>query len=624
MSRAAQLAVLIIVILAPAVAVAQNAGNALTEGIYTESVLGDLDKAIELYKQAAQVSDNPSVVARATYRLGNCYRKLGKLNLARGAYRRIVDRYAAQEAVVRLAKLALLSTGPSEEDLKQWTNQLKALVMRLKSAYEALGTGLARMKQEAGSGAPGAGKRLAGVVDKTLVNNGTGAMAKHFFASVFLKMGIKAYRSLDYERALGDFRASLSLNPDDRLVKSYLESTEFILGLRAKPATGTPGGKPEDPGKWIHRDLQAAFKVADTARKEGSYHITLASVESMLEQARWVDDAFLGGQARDLLEKARKLQYECVVRLYPAELHAVGTLLEERRELAVKVKDRLGEVFGTRAIERGPEDEVLDAARALINSGELPQAKELLEKHIADKGESAAVKTLLEEVNRAILGGGQQQSDTGVTFSVMAAAVTLGSEELSKLGIPFRSVKPTGSEGIPFVWAAVDQVKGKEVLSAAALSGRDAVGSFPDMNLASGKKGSGFLGSSMTYVSGFRKLAGDGGSEPVTDTVFQGIKLSIIPRSGTDKVSLSVESTVSVIAGEPRVVQTEGGQVEIPRVYQVALKHTFEVKPGQYVIVGSFPNTLVSGAAKQKEDMYLVLSPRSAKNKGKDDSGSGE
>ena len=390
--------------------------------------------------------------------------------------------------------------------------------------------------------------------------------------------------------------------------------------MRAKPA-GAPGGKPEDPGKRIHTNLQAAFDVADAAKKEGNYHIALASVENMLEQARWIDDAFIGNKTQDLLEKARKLQYECVVRLYPVELHSVGTLLDERRELASKVKGRLGEVFGAPAGENEEEGKVLEAAGALIRAGELPQAKELLEKHIAANGESLAVKALLGEVNRIILGG-RQPDDTGIAFSVMAAAVTLSAEDLAKLGIPFKTVKPDGGEGIPFVWAAVDREKGKEILSTAALSGRDAVGSFPDMNLASGKKGSGFLGSSMTYVSGFRKLAGGGGSEPVTDTVFQGIKLSVVPRTGVEKVSLSVESTVSVIAGEPHVVQTEGGQVEIPRVYQVTLKHAFDVKPGQYVIVGSFPNTLVSGAAKQKEDMYLILSPRPAAPKeGKGSSG---
>jgi len=49
------------------------------------------------------------------------------------------------------------------------------------------------------------------------------------------------------------------------------------------------------------------------------------------------------------------------------------------------------------------------------------------------------------------------------------------------------------------------------------------------------------------------------------------------------------------------------------------------MKPGQYVIIGSFPNTLVSGAAKQKEDMYLVLSPRpTVPKKGKGGSGDRE
>ncbi len=619
MSRAVKLSVTALIVLIPALSAAQDAGRALTEGIYSESVLGDLSKAIGLYKQAMQDPGDPSLAARATLRIGNCYRKLGRKDLARNSYRRVVDGFPEQEAVVRLAKLALLSIGPGEEDLKEWTNRLKARAMQLKSALVALDTGLDRLKKEAGSNAPDAGGRLAGAVDEALVGGEARTVAKLCFASAFLKTGLAAYRSLDYERALRDFQASQSLDPGDGLVKSYIESTEFILGRRA----GTLFRKPEDPGKRLLGELQAAFKAAEAARKEGSYHAVLAAVENMLERARWVDDAFLGGEARDLLEKAGKLQYECLLRLYPAELHVLAALLDERRELAVKVKERLGGVFGAPEAEREPGDEVLDAAGDLVSAGRLPEAKELLEKHIARKGGSAAVKALLEKVNRAILGE-TRPGDEGAAFSVMAAAVTLRTEEVAKLGIPFRTVRPTESEGIPFVWAAVDEKKGKEVLSAAALSGRDAVGSFPDMNLESGKRGSGFLGSSMTYVSGFRKPAGGGDSEPVTDTVFQGIKLAVVPRAGAEKVSLSVEATVSMIAGEPRVVQTEGGQVEIPRVYQVGLKHAFEVTPGQYIIVGSFPNTLVAGAAKQKEDMYLVLSPRPAAEKGRDGTGDGE
>lgn len=617
MSRALTLALAAFLMLVPAISAAQDAGRALTEGIYTESVLGDLEKAVQLYTLAAQAQQEQSVAARATLRLGNCYRKLGRLDLAREAYRTVVDKHRAQEGVARLAKLALLSIGPSEEDLKEWTSRLKAQVMDLRSALEALEAGLEQVREHVRGGAPDTGRKLADALEKALPNTQTRSIAKRWFASRFLRTGLDAYRSLGYERALKDFRAALDLEPGDQLVKSYLESTEFILGLRAGPAAGVLARKPEDPGKQLLTELQAAFKVAETAAGENSYHIALASVESILERARWVDDAFLAGGAQSLLEKAHKLHYECIVRLYPAEVHAVGTLAQERRELASKVKARLGEVFGSPAGARKPGDGVLEKAGALIEAGRLPEAKELLEKHIALTGESEDVMALLEKVNVAILG--EKRVEGAAAFSVMAAAVTLGTQELSKLGIPFRTVKPAGNEGIPFVWAAVSEEKGREVLSAAALSGRDAVGSFPDMSLASGEKGSGFLGSSMTYVSGFRKPAGGNGSEPITDTVFQGIKLSVVPRARGGGVDLSVDSTVSVIAGEPQVVQTEGGQVEIPRVYQVGLKHTFEVKPGQYVIVGSFPNTLVAGAAKQKENMYLVLSPRPAapKEKGK-------
>lgn len=609
MSSAARVAFAALVLILPAVVTAQETSRTYTEAVYQESMTGDLGLAIKLYKQAAQTSADASLVARATLRMGNCYRKLGQVDLARDAFRTVVDKFPSQKDAVRLAKLALLTIGPGRQELKKWTDRLESEVMALRSALSELSTGIDGIRSQL----PGSNRdseETMRVFDKMILREEARERVKRYLASHYFKTGLAAYRALKYENALEDFQAASGLMSTDRLIRGYLEKTEFIIGRRPRLTPDAMNSAPDDPSAQLLKELEAAYDLAVSAKEEGDYRMSLAAVEELLDRARWTHDELVTEEVRQVLEKADSLAEECLIRLYPAESRHLKLLGTERRELSEKLKKKLEEMLSPPAASAGTASSVIDAARELINAGRLPEAKGLLEGHLAASSGDEDARALLEEIDLAVRGE-KPSEKTEVIFCVTAAAIALPGEESGMLKVPFRAVKPTEGGGVPFAWAVLDEPKGKEVLSIAALVGRKAVGKFQDMNVSSGQKGSGFLGSSMTYVSGYRRKPGAQEEyEPVSDIVFQGIKLQIKPSMKRDKVILDIEVAVSAVVGEPRTVQTEGGQIEIPRIYQVALKHSFDLNAGQYLIIGSFPNTLVPGIERQKDDMYLLISPR--------------
>jgi len=89
---------------------AEDPGVLLRAAIEKEEVDGDLQAAIDLYKQiVAKSGDNRAVAAKALIRLGGCYEKLG-LREATSAYRRVLADYPDQADAVNIAreKLAVL------------------------------------------------------------------------------------------------------------------------------------------------------------------------------------------------------------------------------------------------------------------------------------------------------------------------------------------------------------------------------------------------------------------------------------------------------------------------------------------------------------------------------------
>ncbi len=619
---------LCMVLLAPAAAWAQGEGGAepdrgeappsgekvsilYAQAVYEEAITGELGKAIKLYRRVIESGAETSLRARATFRTGACYEKLGQTGLARKAYRKAVEEFASEQAVAKLAKLALLRIGPSEQDSDKWVSELRSEVSQLATTLEATAPQIEKLKAELSGNQSKTSEEIARIFNKMIEREEVRNKVRRYLASHYFRTALRSYQALDYKRAAEGFRAACNLDPDNELLRGYLDKTEFILGRRAKLSHTAMYSAPDNPSAKLLEELKAAYELARNGAKEGDYRMALAGVEEILERVCWTDDELVTDEVKALLKKADALAEECFVRLYPAESRNLIVLSEERKELARKLKKKLSDALCAQEQALEMLQGTLRKARELREAGLLPQAKELLESYLAGGKDSPEVREMLEEIDRAVLRR-QDKEDTSAVFKVIAVAISLPREEIGKFKIDFASVKPADGESSPFVRAVVSEEKGKQIISAAALAGRNALSRFTDMKVASGKKGSGFLGSSMTYVSGFRKVPGGDGEtyEPVTDIVFQGIKLSVLPRAKGGKAELAVEATVSVVAGEPRIVQTERGNLEIPMVYKVTLNHTFTLNVGEYLVVGSFPNTLAPGGAKDKPDMYLLLSPR--------------
>ncbi len=76
----------------------------LARGLYEEEANQQLEAAIRNYQEAlACLGTNRQILATAIFRLGECYRKEGKLNEAKFQYRRIVRDFPDQTELVRLA-----------------------------------------------------------------------------------------------------------------------------------------------------------------------------------------------------------------------------------------------------------------------------------------------------------------------------------------------------------------------------------------------------------------------------------------------------------------------------------------------------------------------------------------
>lgn len=91
--------------------IAQNAEELFQKGKQLEEVKGELEKAIEVYKNVTtKFPNDKTIVAKALLHMGKCYEKLGKSE-AQKAYERIIKEFADQrevaaEARTRLAALA--------------------------------------------------------------------------------------------------------------------------------------------------------------------------------------------------------------------------------------------------------------------------------------------------------------------------------------------------------------------------------------------------------------------------------------------------------------------------------------------------------------------------------------
>ena len=113
--------VLVFALVSAATAYAQqSAEERYQAGLYQEEVQGDLQRAIEIYRQILEdFPDSRAVGAKAQLHIGHCYEKLG-LRQAQQAYQRVIDDYPEHrdEVAVARERLASLNHALAELDRK--------------------------------------------------------------------------------------------------------------------------------------------------------------------------------------------------------------------------------------------------------------------------------------------------------------------------------------------------------------------------------------------------------------------------------------------------------------------------------------------------------------------------
>jgi hypothetical protein len=112
-ARGFALLAVVLVLMARSVFAATNELTSLLQrGLFEEEANRNLTAAISNYESlAAKFDQNKDIAATAIFRLGECYRKLGRTNDAAMQYQRIVRDFADQQTLVTLSRQNLAGLG---------------------------------------------------------------------------------------------------------------------------------------------------------------------------------------------------------------------------------------------------------------------------------------------------------------------------------------------------------------------------------------------------------------------------------------------------------------------------------------------------------------------------------
>ena len=97
--------------------------DALQKGLFEEEANHNLDAAIKAYQMVISATDEQrKLSATAIFRLGECYRKLGRTNEAAAQYQRILREFPDQEALIKLSRANVLSPGAAPSGAESAAN----------------------------------------------------------------------------------------------------------------------------------------------------------------------------------------------------------------------------------------------------------------------------------------------------------------------------------------------------------------------------------------------------------------------------------------------------------------------------------------------------------------------
>ena len=142
-----------------ALVLVSNAGAAdtLTEklqrGLFEEEANHNLDAAIKEYQSVvAQSDEQRKVIATALFRLGECYRKLGKTNEANAQYQRILRDFSEQEQLIAAVRTLLPNIGGGTRSTQPLTDPAAVALLRQEIALAEQQVQVAERKLNVGKG----------------------------------------------------------------------------------------------------------------------------------------------------------------------------------------------------------------------------------------------------------------------------------------------------------------------------------------------------------------------------------------------------------------------------------------------------------------------------------------
>ncbi len=98
-------------------AAAESPTVLLKQGIYVEETEGDLDKAIEIYKQVLdQAAKVQRLASRATFQLGMCHLKKGEKEKAAEYFQQLISKYPTQKTLAKKAAAQLKEIKPETKE----------------------------------------------------------------------------------------------------------------------------------------------------------------------------------------------------------------------------------------------------------------------------------------------------------------------------------------------------------------------------------------------------------------------------------------------------------------------------------------------------------------------------
>src|SRR5712692_1624803 len=129
---------------------AEGVNELLQKGLFEEEANHNLDAAIKAYQSViTQQDDQRKLAATAVFRLGECYRKLGRTNEATAQYERILRDFADQPSLAALSRQYLGETAPSQPASMRGVNGAQATerkLIELRAEYDQARTLNATLK----------------------------------------------------------------------------------------------------------------------------------------------------------------------------------------------------------------------------------------------------------------------------------------------------------------------------------------------------------------------------------------------------------------------------------------------------------------------------------------------